>query len=250
MLPVLALGCWVGCGDFGEEPFAGPPPDVDGGGGVAGPDSVRLVASLDNTLFEPAAAQLSNGAGAHIYAGTNLSGQARRALLEFPIATSIPAGATIERVELDLLVTMAHDAAPRSFSLHRALKRWGEGTSDAGSGGPSHGGGSGAAATPGDATWTCAVLDTDPWATPGGDFVAQASATALIAGLGPTSWASTAGLVDDVRAWLDDPASNFGWILVGDESGPGTALRFDSRENSGMPGRPMLTVTYTPPPTP
>lgn len=253
ILPILALGWWVGCGDFGEEPFAGPPPGNDNGGGtVAEPDTVRLAPSRDNTLFESTVSQLSNGAGPHLYAGRNSSfaGDRRRALLRFSVADSIPAGAVIDRVELTLNVSQVRETSGRPFGLHRVSTRWGEGASDSGTGGVSHGGGSGAPAAAGDATWTCAVLDTIPWTTAGGDYASAESAVAQVGGLGAHVWASTPDLVADVQAWLDDPASDFGWILMGDESEVGTAKRFDSRENATPAARPVLTVVYTAPAAP
>jgi hypothetical protein len=53
-------------------------------------------------------------------------------------------------------------------------------------------------------------------------------------------------MVSDVQGWLDNPSGNFGWIMIGDESGPLTAKRFDSRENGAVQNRPRLTVFHTP----
>jgi hypothetical protein len=211
----------------------------------AEPDTVRLAPSLDNTVFQPfATEQLSNGIGPHFYAGTNLSGNARRGLLAFAVSDSVPAGAQILQADLMLTVSQVRETSPLAFRLHRLLSRWGEGASNAGTGGISHGGGGGAPATPGDATWTWAVLDTALWAAPGGDFVAAPSAEAAVTGLGPAEWASSAGLVADVQAWVDDPSSNHGWILRGEEGEPGTAKRFDSREAPASGDRPRLRVVY------
>ncbi|HEU5108731.1 MAG TPA: hypothetical protein VFT95_09260, partial [Micromonosporaceae bacterium] len=49
------------------------------------------------------------------------------------------------------------------------------------------------------------------------------------------------------QSWLDDPATNFGWMLVGDESRPQTAKRFDSREIDDPLLQPALEIVYTPP---
>jgi hypothetical protein len=51
----------------------------------------------------------------------------------------------------------------------------------------------------------------------------------------------------DAQAWLDTPASNYGWILVGDESTSSTAKRFDTREFPNPATRPVLTVEFSPP---
>lgn len=50
-------------------------------------------------------------------------------------------------------------------------------------------------------------------------------------------------MTSQVQGWLDNPGSNFGWVLIGDETTPAMTRRFDSRE-SGSP--PQLLVDYTP----
>ncbi len=57
---------------------------------------------------------------------------------------------------------------------------------------------------------------------------------------------STPGLVSDVQGWLGDPATAFGWILIGDEDNIPTAKRFDTRENPVVSYRPQLTIDFTP----
>lgn len=48
-------------------------------------------------------------------------------------------------------------------------------------------------------------------------------------------------MIADVQAWLDNPASNFGWLVLGDETGIATAKRFDTRESASPP---VLTIAY------
>ncbi len=84
--------------------------------------------------------------------------------------------------------------------------------------------------------------DTDLWATPGGDFDVAPSAVTLVGESGAYTWASPA-LTADVADWLTNPATNFGWALLGDETADRTAKRFDSRENEPA-NRPRLTITY------
>ena len=52
-------------------------------------------------------------------------------------------------------------------------------------------------------------------------------------------------MVADVQSWLDNPASNFGWLVLGDESTIATAKRFDTRESASPP---VLTIQYIPGP--
>jgi hypothetical protein len=86
----------------------------------------------------------------------------------------------------------------------------------------------------------------------GTDYAATASATTAIGGVGGYVWGSSAGLVDDVRAWLADPATNFGFILVSQgEASLGSGRRFGSKEQPGGATLPaQLTVTYTMVPEP
>ncbi|MCL4209692.1 MAG: hypothetical protein KJZ68_03420, partial [Phycisphaerales bacterium] len=99
---------------------------------------------------------------------------------------------------------------------------------------------------PGDATWLHRFHDTVFWTQPGGDYVAAASASRVVGGLGAYVWGSTPAMVADVQAWLDNPGSNFGWIVIGDESTTTTAKRFDSREHPTQANRPRLTIDYLP----
>jgi len=47
-----------------------------------------------------------------------------------------------------------------------------------------------------------------------------------------------------VQSWIDTPATNFGWILVGDEATFGSAKRFASREDPFIVSRPRLVVDF------
>ena len=106
--------------------------------------------------------------------------------------------------------------------------------------------GDGIQATAGDATWFYSVFSSQRWATPGGDFVAGASASASVGGLGKYQW-SGSGMAADVQQWLTNGAANFGWILTGNESVAGTSKQFDTRENTTPANRPALTIDFTPP---
>lgn len=218
-------------------------------GAVAWPttaDTAVLSASKDNTLYENTPDLASNGAGEHFFAGSTAEGQRRRGLLAFDIAGALPAGATVTAVELQLYMSRpAPSSGPRVTGLYVALADWGEGTSDA-----TGEEGLGAPPTPGDATWEHRFYDTDFWTTSGGDFAASPSAVQTVDAIGYYTWTSTPELVADVQAWLDNPAMNYGWVVVGDETTTFTAKRFDTREVATPEYRPALTVTYTTTPPP
>lgn len=207
----------------------------------AAPDQVMLPPSKDNTLYEDVTGSLSNGAGRHFFVGRTNADLIRRGLIAFDIAGNIPAGSTITSATLTLNMSRTR-AGATEVELRRLLSDWGEGTSDA-----SGGEGQGAGATNGDATWLHTSFPDSLWGTAGGDFAATVSASTSVAGTGTYTWGSTAQMVTDVQDWLDNPSTNFGWLLVGDESGNQTAKRFDTHENATESNRPVLVVEFTPP---
>jgi len=194
----------------------------------------------DNTLYEydPAEGDHSNGAGFHFFAGENGMGELRRGVLAFDIAATIPACSTITAVSLTMNMSMT-PAGALIVELHKVLADWGEGTSHA-----PMGEGDGASATPNDATWRHRFFDSVFWTTQGGDFSATVSASQSVGGVGQYTW-SSAQMVADAQSWLDNPASNFGWLVLGDETAIATAKRFDTRESASPP---MLTIQFTPGP--
>jgi len=209
--------------------------------GAARADSVRIVPERDATLIEDASGGLASGSGPAVFAGRIAStiNSVRRAVLRFDVAAAVPPGATIEAARLRLHVSNSN-SGPTPVRLHRVLASWGEGAS-------SSFGGNGAPALPGDATWIHRFHDGTPWTNPGGDFDPVARAEASVDQVGFSLWDSTPGIVADVQSWLDDAASNSGWILLGDEGRPQTAKRFDARETPDPALQPVLEIVYSPP---
>jgi hypothetical protein len=192
----------------------------------------------DNTLYEFDAVEgdESNALGNHFFAGETAMGELRRGVLAFDIAGTIPAGSTILGVTLSLNVSRTGSDTPRNVELHTLLADWGEGTSVA----PGEEG-DGAPATTNDATWRHRFFDTIFWTTEGGDFSGTVSASQPVGAVGVYMWSSSQ-MVADVQSWLDNPATNFGWLVLGDESDILTAKRFDTRESASPP---VLTIQYT-----
>jgi len=91
-----------------------------------------------------------------------------------------------------------------------------------------------------DATWTQNFFGSSSWATAGGDHVPAASATTMVAGTGDYQWTGP-GLVADVQEFIDEPATNFGWVLLSDTVVGRTGKRLQSRESTS--GVPLLEVT-------
>ena len=173
-------------------------------------------------------------------------GSLRRGLVAFNL-TAFPPGTTALSASLSLYLD-AVGSFGMSFpvALHRATADWGEGTSNAG-----RKGGTGVSPTTQDATWNHRFYSGSLWSTPGGSFIATPSASTPVAGAGQTYVWNSPGLLADVQAWLNAPASNFGWFVRGDETTEYSAMRFASREWTTASQRPRLTLTYAelPPPT-
>lgn len=205
--------------------------------GLASAATISIMPSKDNTLYEydPAEGDHSNGAGFHFFAGENGMGEVRRGVLAFDIAGSVPPGSTITAVTLSMNMSMT-PTGTLTVELHKLLADWGEGTSHA-----PMGEGDGAPATPNDATWRHRFFDTIFWTTQGGDFSATVSASQSVGDVGQYTW-SSAQMIADVQSWVNNPASNFGWLVLGDESSAATAKRFDTRESANPP---ELTIQYT-----
>lgn len=204
-------------------------------------DLVTIESSQDNTLYESAEGALSNGSGDYLFVGRTQNNGSRRAVLAFKDLDNIPKGSTINSVKLHLALSRESSAAT-TMTVSRLLADWGEGASNA-----NNQEGGGAPASTGDATWIHTFYDSQQWASAGGDFFATPSAQLEVDAVGNYTLQSTPELVADVQDWLDNPDSNFGWLLMAGESAT-SAKRFNSRENSQADSRPMLEIDYTPGP--
>jgi hypothetical protein len=211
-------------------------------------DVAELPAILDTTLFEDETGRLGNGSGQYLFVGrtwdqNGIDKLLRRALVKFDLG-AVPAGSTINSASFDFTIDQVPPAASGFIiSVHTVTESWGEGASNAP--GPE---GRGTTAQVNDATWVHRFFDTETWNTPGGDFEPEAVASEPISSAPQSvTFESSPQLVAAIQAWVDDPASNHGWILLGDEVVIQNARRILSRENSG-PGNPLLTIEFTPPP--
>ncbi len=213
-------------------------------------ERVVLHPSQDNTLYETAMDtmeeqfELSNGAGNFIFSGRtgfDAGFKRRRAVLRFDLQAALPAGAEVLAAQLTLYQSKAAPGSPpANMGLYRVLQAWGE----AGSKGIGAEG-QGNFAEAGDVTWHHRLYPDELWDTAGGHFANQASATVIVGELlQDYSWQCTEELLADILYWQDNPAQNFGWIVVGGEEAGQSAHRFNSRENSNTQQRPRLELLY------
>lgn len=205
--------------------------------------TLQVISSKDNTLYESATGATSNGIGSFTFigkTGPNDGINLRRTLTKFDVS-AIPAGSTVNSVSVGFTISKAPPGAqPDSADLHLLLTDWGERTSDA----PGNEG-SGTAAEVGDATWLHTFFSTQFWSTIGGDFSPTSSAniTYGVSNNEVIIFASNSNLVADVQLWVDTPADNFGWIIIGDETTVKNSRRLNSRESAT--GTPVLIIDYS-----
>jgi len=161
--------------------------------------------------------------------GSLASFEIRRGVFQFDLAGQIPAGAVINSVTVRIVAVfkIPNGAANSTFSLRRLLSPWAENQ----------------------VTWN-SRLSGVAWTIPGAlnsaDVVAAASSSVFVRGLGAYVFPSTPTLVADVQGWVNNPTSNFGWLLhTESEAVPKTARHFATRENTA--NAPQLIINYTVP---
>ncbi len=204
--------------------------------------TITLHPTADNTIFEENSAA-SNGAGGQIYVGRtagNVATLSRRSLIKFDVS-SIPPNAIITNVTLKMNCSQVPTGAVDNvIALQKCAADWGEGTAN--------GGGQGATATVGDATWVCSFSNggancSNQWTIAGGDFSATISSSVLVSGLGNYTFPNTSSLIADVQSWVNSAAVNFGWMIKGNESIQRNAKAFLSKEGNATATE--LNISYT-----
>lgn len=200
--------------------------------------TVNITFGKNNTLYEDVTGSTSNGAGQYLFTGKTVVNQIRRGLVYFDLVEFIPPCAIVTNVTLKMHMSRTISASV-PVQLRRVLKSWGSSFSDAG--GEE---GFGTTAESGDATWLHTYYNTDFWDRPGGDYSDSITAVKNVDAIGYYTWGSTPRMISDVQDWIINPNSNFGWLLLADESTYPTAKRFDSVNHDSLSYRPTLTVTY------
>jgi hypothetical protein len=189
---VLTLLC-LGCGGLQAQSGAAPIAD-------------------EATVYEEQTGN-NGGAGSEVCIG-NLATSTRRAFVRYTLP-AIPAGAIIERVVLEFLqdrVRSQGTGAPKAATLvvRRVTADWVEGTGSGPGTGPCGGGAN--------------VAGVD-WTSAPAVAAADSAAAALSADdnvnvvIDTDTGSSDDGLINDVQAWAEGDASNFGWRLAVAEEG-------------------------------
>lgn len=199
--------------------------------------AVTNIAVSADTFIDSSSVDNNAGANTSVNAGSNGSAQPRRGLFRFDLA-GIPPGSTVTSAVFQLAVigTPGFGDVNSTYDIFPLTASWGEGSKS---------GNNGAAASSGEATWNSRLFGLTNWTAGGatGDYQTNSLGSAAIVAEGTYSWSSTL-LVSRTQAWLDNPTTNNGVILITRSEGTGrTARKFGSREGS-TPA--TLTIGYLP----
>ncbi len=132
----------------------------------------------------------------------------KRSLVRFNVAGTIPAGATVVSATLTLRSIASNTGTQNVIGLHRITSDWDHSTVN--------------------------------WGDHASEFESSASATRPVGTSGLQTWSGTE-LANDVQFWLDNPLSDFGWMMIGTAPHPNVK---EFRNSETGPPAPMLTVTY------
>ncbi|MCK9622405.1 MAG: DUF4347 domain-containing protein, partial [Methylobacter sp.] len=149
-----------------------------------------------------------------------LLGSTQQSLISFDLS-SIPAGSIVTSASVTFTASSAIALLP-SVDMYKMLSSWSESTS----------------------TWSSlgSGVSTD---NSEASSTADASWGALL-GLNGTATFSSASMASTVQSWINNPASNNGWLLTAGI----TSVQFYSSEEATIAYRPQLSITYTVPTPP
>lgn len=198
----------------------------------------------DVGLYETTDGSTANGQGALLVVGhtAEADDNARRFLVKFELPNALSEGAEITSAQLQMTVKTRDGSVAQTLDLHRVTSSWEEGPANADTNSDD-----GVAASAGDVTWLHRNFETSEWVEEGGDFVSTVSSSVEVTDTGLYVWDSNDTMVSDVQLWVDNEASNHGWIVVANAVQAGILHRFASGEASDSDERPKLVVTSNTP---
>ena len=221
-------------GDIGSDDADGPDGGVAGGpdGGVPDPDAAPPeeqtrtfgAENFTDTYIRANNPTFNYGASPRVCADAPTDD--RRILMRVDVS-SLAAGVAVTGAELHIWVgTAVNDYSTELYTVYPMLEEWKEGVQDAAAG---------------NASWDVRLPAT-PWSATGagvGSRGASAVGSFVPAGI-DTEYAIELD-ADMVQGWVDDPASNFGIVILSAGTDGGC---FDSSEFATASKRPSLVVTY------
>ena len=200
-------------------------------------DTVLYEFILDENRNTVSGESTGNGAGHYLFSGETLSYGKRRSLIAFDLS-HISTATLIIQASLILNNNKAKDSN-QPQTLNRITSAWGEGTTAIGG---EEGGSQPPQADNGDATWKYRFYPDVRWDTEGGDFSTTPSAQTSSLNPGEQITFNSEQMLKDLRDWISGENPNYGWMLLGNEAGTGTAVRFDSSDGNPQ-NHPLLQLT-------
>lgn len=198
----------------------------------------------DVGLYETTDGSTANGKGQLLVVGHSAAADdnSRRFMVRFNLPDELPENAEITSAQLEMTVISRDGSVAQTLNLHRVTSSWEEGDANSDTNSDD-----GVAATAGDVTWLHRSFDTSEWIEEGGDFVSTVSSSVEVSETGLYVWDSSDTMVSDVQLWVDNEASNHGWIVMANEVQAGILHRFASGEATDADERPELVVTFNTP---
>jgi hypothetical protein len=237
---LVALVAFAGCGE-GETPEA-----------VATRTAALAIGSgpAADTFINSAFPDNNSGASTSIFTGRNGMNGMMRGLVRFSMPAELRAGGTITSAELRMTTRGLGNGetqlgAAATLQLESVGQSWSPGNG-VGESVTTFTVGQACGGQVSGATWNQADCATSTsWTTPGGTVAGAVRGTAdAPAAIGAVVvWASTAAMVADAQAWVDDPIGNHGWLITSSTESTTGAQRFYAQEAPS--NGPQLLFTYT-----
>jgi hypothetical protein len=227
--------------------------------------SYSVPASHDAMIFATSAGVdtgNASGMGPAMFAGADGGSSMKRSLVTFNLSqASIPSNATIDSVEMDLIVGQIAGSGgggpggsypSRTIRVYHLNTSWNEGSSGSPTSTGIGGTGQGYTILTGDTSWHYTSYSGSTWTTSGGDFntteIASSTFTSPFS-VGQTCAWSSAGMVSDVQSWLSTPSGYHGWLIKSDlETSPTSFLGWWTKDgaaaNMNSALAPVLLVTW------
>ena len=202
---------------------------------------------VDFAVASGANSGLNYGASTQIRSGV-CSSVTYRSILNFDLTSAIPSGATVNSVTLSLYNTNHADTTANHTQQLYAVA--------SGNDGYTEGSKAGAAAADGDPTWDQLAHNTTNWAGSAGLSTADTdyNSTLLASGsvtdgsAGYITLSLNASGVAIVQGWLDNSATNYGFLVKAETESNGNCMDFYAADytpgNLIAPKRPRLTINY------
>ena len=236
LVPLLLLTLLAACGPGPIAPEDGPNQgDADALSGVEtasfqdGVAPTSGYAGTTDTTLQESTPSTNEGALTSVRLDHDYptsTGKSTNGLLRFDLG-AIPAGSTVQSVQLTLNVT--NSTSGEGYFLYPVARTWSESQ----------------------ATWDTAASGTE-WTAGGtrssGDRGGTSLATLNPSATGAYTVALNAQGLAQVQGWVDAPSTNHGFALDANTNMDG--LIFDSAEATTAAHRPRLTVSYVPPTPP